>query len=139
MILVIQTVKPEVEIMLFDDEVNLVFGEKWISQKDEIIKLLPELEKILKETGQEWRGIKKILVINGIGGFSSTRIGLTIANTLTLALNVQLYELTLPEIEVKLDQLVKDFFEHNPKTVKLSQPKYKSIAMISPSKKKKFN
>jgi hypothetical protein len=158
MILAIQTVRPEIEIMLFDDRLHLLAGRNWLSAKDEISRLLPEIEILIEPNGG-WKKISKIVVFNGIGGFASTRIGVTVANTLAMAIGAELYEISLPEETAgsnpepalnpdggqriaqahDIAALVKKFFEGNPLPVKIAQPKYRSAPMISKSKKKKFN
>lgn len=140
MILVIQTVRPEIEVMLFDHTVNLVAERNWLSAKDEVSRLLPEIEKLIVLNGG-WEKISKIVVFNGIGGFTSTRIGVTVANTLAMVAKVELYKISLPEDHVESETvvLIKKFFAENPLPVKIAQPKYKSSPRISTSKKKKFN
>lgn len=138
--LVIQTILPEVEILLLDAQNNLQAGKKWTSNKDEVAKLIPQIFELLKENSLQFKDLKKILVINGIGGFSSTRIGVTIANVMAMAIKAELYELTWPkETQQKpLIELVKDFWLSKPQPVQTAQPIYSSEPLISESKKKKF-
>jgi tRNA A37 threonylcarbamoyladenosine modification protein TsaB len=145
MILVIQTVRPEIEVMLLDEEFNLITSRKWQSEKDELAKVLPEIEVMLSEADNKWNEIKKIVVFNGIGGFSSTRVGVTIANTLAFILKAELYEMSWLQVlegekaSRQLFPLVREFLGKGPQSVKVAKPIYKSAPIISASKKRKFN
>ncbi len=158
MILVIQTVRPEIELMILDEDLELIAESKWTSAKDEVSRVLPEIEKLIgPQSG--WKKLSKIVVFNGIGGFASTRIGVTVANTLALVTGAELYEVTCVAEEareavkaqsekrkaqsvsenVDTYRLVKDFMTCSPLPVKIAQPKYKFAPMISTSKQKIFN
>ncbi len=93
MILVIQTVRPEIELRILDEDLELIAESRWMSAKDEVSRVLPEIEKLLAPHGG-WKKMSKIVVFNGIGGFASTRIGVTVANTLALVTGAELYEVT---------------------------------------------
>ena len=141
--LLIQTVFPQAGIALWVDT-DEVFSVEWASQKDELQKLLPNIENLLKKAGSAddggagWGGIGKIVIVVGVGNFSSTRISVTIANMLGLMTKAELFELKLDEqmpIEdlVKLVRSKKDW-----QAVKLAKPIYKTAPMISKSKKQAF-
>ncbi|MBD3270553.1 hypothetical protein GF376_03430 [Candidatus Peregrinibacteria bacterium] len=87
--LVIQTVRPEIEIALFDGK-QIVKSQKWRSERDEVAKVLPAIEKICGEIDPQ-----EIIVFNGKGAFSSTRIGVTIANTMAYAKKLPLEQITI--------------------------------------------
>lgn len=136
MILIIQTVFPEIQIGLCEDNGQLIGFSNWTSEKDEVSRLLPEIEKLLE--GKDYPSIRKIIVVNGMGAFSSTRVGVTIANTLSMALGAELYSLRLEEA-VDQDKLIEFSLKASKgQNKKIIEPLYKAMPMISESKKKKF-
>lgn len=136
MILILQTVFPEIQIGLCKYSGELLGFSNWISEKDEISRLLPEIEKLL--AGKNYQIIGKIVVANGMGAFSSTRIGVTIANTLAMTIGAEIYSIKLEEAvdRNKLIELSLEAIKGQSK--KMIEPLYKSMPMISESKKKKF-
>lgn len=141
--LFIQTVLNRVDVVLLSDSVMLM-AESWPSNKDEVKRLLPAIELMLKKAGYEWREIGQILVVVGKGNFSATRIGVTIANTIMLATGAQIFEMELPEHSEAGEISLKDILNQaeavfaGGKNVELAKPIYRSEPMISLSKKKKF-
>lgn len=136
MILIIQTVFPEIQIGLCEDNGQLLGFSNWTSEKDEVSRLLPEIEKLLE--GKDYQSVRKIVVANGMGAFSSTRVGVTIANTLSMALGAELYSLRLEEA-VDQDKLIEFSLKASKgQNKKIIEPLYKAMPMISESKKKKF-
>lgn len=137
--LVIQTVLNRIDLALLSGEILLAV-ESWDSQKDEVKKVLPAIELILGDYGFSWLEINQIVVVVGQGNFSSTRIGVTIANILSMASSAKIFELEMKgEFGVKelLDTVEKKLKEGWTESV-LAKPIYRSDPMISPSKKKKF-
>lgn len=137
MILILQTVFPEIQLVLCDESGTEKAALSWISDKDEVSKLLPAVEEMLGDEG--YKSLNKIVVVNGIGAFSSTRIGVTIANTLAMTTGADLYSIKLDEavdkaklIELALVEIAGGGMK------KIVEPIYKSTPMISESKKKKF-
>ena len=136
--LLIQTVLNRVDLVLLADSVMLGV-ESWTSQKDEVKKLLPAIELLLNEYDYQWSEIEKVAVVVGKGNFSSTRIGVTIANTIALATGAKIYQMEIEEetsLNDILDRAEKLMAEGE--SVTIAQPIYRSEPMISPSKKKKF-
>ena len=137
--LLIQTVLNRCEVVLLNDTLLLAV-ESWESQKDEVKKVLPAIEKMLNDYGYEWKQIDEIISVVGKGNFSSTRIGVTIANILSLATGAKIYEMEINEektLQEILDEVAKNF-KKGWKDVKLAKPIYRSEPMISASKQKKF-
>ena len=58
------------------------------TNRDQAEKLLPLVEKILKENKKQLKNIKGIEVKNSGGSFTSLRIGVVTANALGFALNI---------------------------------------------------
>jgi tRNA A37 threonylcarbamoyladenosine modification protein TsaB len=136
-ILVIQTVKDPLEVALWKEK---SFNSKqWISAKDEVAKVLPMVEELLREEKLNYEDLTGIAVVNGIGSFSATRIGVTIANSLAFAMDIPLFEITVEKnVEFDLKKLMKGIGENKVKPVKIAQAVYDTEPMISPSKKQKF-
>lgn len=81
----------------FWESIALLKGKKalgeitWLGQHDETKKLLPNIKTLLKKTGKQFSDIKRIIVVAGPGGFSSTRIGAAVANVLANSLKAELF------------------------------------------------
>ncbi len=134
MILVIQTIRPTVELLLLDEQRQMVARQAWQSQKDEVEKLFPALDTLLKEERVKQEDISQIVVYNGKGSFSSTRIGVTMANTLAFALGAELFELTAKQEGDSLQE-VKQLLAGTPQPVKLAKPVYAAEPNITISDK----
>lgn len=136
--LLIQTVLDRIDVALLSNQ-EVVAMDSWISQKDEVRKVLPALDMLLNKTGRHWKDIKKIAVAVGKGNFSSTRIGVTIANTVALASGANIIEFCLEGEKSWQETLgIAQAAIKKGETVTIAQPIYRSEPMISPSKKQKF-
>lgn len=141
MLVLIQSIWTEPEIVLYDQDLNELAYSKWASNRDEVAKLMPELERLITSIGKKTTDLEKIVVVNGIGGFSSTRIGVTVANTLAIITGAGLYVWTIEKDQERPD-LRSEFAKSWPNQmhhVPIAEPIYDSAPMISPSKKKQFN
>jgi len=73
---------------------SLASGEKTIAFKkisadrQQAEKLLPAIDKLITETGKKLKAIKKIVVADQGGSFTSLRIGVLTANALAYALHI---------------------------------------------------
>jgi tRNA threonylcarbamoyl adenosine modification protein YeaZ len=136
-ILFVQTVKDPLEVGLWNGK--SIVSKQWNSAKDEVAKVLPMVEELLKEEKLQYEDLQGIAVVNGVGAFSATRIGVTIANSLAFALDIPLFEISVVknqdiDWEIWLEKILKKEI----KAVKIAQAVYDSEPMISPSKKQKF-
>ncbi len=141
MLALIQSIWPEPELVLYDQDLKELAYSKWTSDRDEVAKLMPELERLLSSIGKTTRDLERIVVLNGVGGFSSTRIGVTVANTLAIVTGANLYAWTIEKDQGKPD-LRHEFAKSWPNQmhhVPIIEPIYDSAPMITPSKKKQFN
>lgn len=98
-----------------------VAGLSWNGNYDETKKLLPAIESVLKKARIGFEDIDRIVVARGPGAFTGLRIGVTVANTLAMALKKPLF--TVKRIEqnvllLKPSQLRKEF----PAVPKYSKP-----------------
>lgn len=141
MIVLIQSIWPESEIVVYDQYLKELAYSKWTSDRDEVARLMPELERLLTSIGKTTIDLEKIVVLNGVGGFSSTRIGVTVANTLAMVTGANLYAWTIEKDQGRPD-LRSEFAKSWPNQmhhVTVVEPIYDSAPMITPSKKKQFN
>ena len=76
---------------------EIVARHAWTGDYDETEKLLVAIQAVLKQAACGFNDLKKIFVVSGPGGFSSTRIGVTVANTLAFALRIPVYGVPLTE------------------------------------------
>lgn len=139
--LVIQTVFPETQVLIMNARGQLGYAANWKSEKDEIKRIIPEIEIMLTSAGYGWNDIAGIVSVVGTGNFSATRIGVTIANILALVTEAWIYEMQLDQAlgNEELAQIISERFNKGWKPVTLARPVYKTEPMISPSKKQKFN
>jgi len=76
-----------------------LFAEKnWQSDRNETETILPKLEKLLREAELKIGQIETINIIQGIGGFTSLRVGISIANTIAYDLNIPIYATSVFEL-----------------------------------------
>ena len=136
-ILAIQTIKDPLEVALAVG--GNVISKKWTSNKDEVAKVLPMVEELLGENKIGYQDLEGILVVNGVGAFSATRIGVTIANSLAFALNIPLFQVTVEKnTEIDLKKMAGEVEQGLHQSVKIAAAVYDTAPMISPSKKQKF-
>jgi len=78
-----------IELKLVDGEGTEIAKKEIKVNRDQAEKLLPAIDKILKDQDLTIQSLEKIIVKNGSGGFSSLRIGIVTANTLAYALGIE--------------------------------------------------
>jgi tRNA threonylcarbamoyl adenosine modification protein YeaZ len=129
MFLYINTAEREsIELAMFDEPGLVVKKVKQPSQfqhSEKILKLIDELiggHKNLKK-------LDGIIVVQGPGGFTSLRIGVTVANTLSWTLNIPVY----PVDSISLNKIEKKFKDitGQKKKIALAIPKYGSEPNIT--------
>jgi hypothetical protein len=146
--LLIQAVFGRAQVALWEEGGKAVSLE-WQSKRDELQKLLPKIELALKKMESEWSEIGKIVIVNGVGNFSATRISVTVANMLSLVSSARLYELKL-ESELPVEELLemvrlkmqkgkvagrKDNTGGAWPSVKLARPLYRHAPTITPPRR----
>jgi tRNA A37 threonylcarbamoyladenosine modification protein TsaB len=124
MILYINTILPD------KIKVSLLIGDKSIdkishTKKNQAEKLLLLIEKLLKENKVSWHKIKKILVADSGGSFTSLRVGVLTANALAYGYNIS--------VEAESKEPAIDFSQF-----KIIKPIYNAQPNIGISKKKKL-
>lgn len=96
LLLTINTASRNHELLLVRDT-ELLAHDSWLSQRDEATTLLPRIEQLLLDQKSQLSDLTHLLVITGPGGFTSLRVGITLANALTYSLKLQTAGLTLFE------------------------------------------
>ena len=71
----------------------------WISEKNQSVELVPYIMDLLKSYNLNIKDLKAIFVLNGPGGFSSVRIGISVAKTLAFASNIPLVSIPSTLVE----------------------------------------
>lgn len=69
-------------------DANLFINTLTSSNHSEIV--IPELQDLLKKSNLTLNDIDEIIVVNGPGSFTGTRIGVTIAKTIAYSLNIKI-------------------------------------------------
>ncbi len=70
---------------------KILAQKNWQAKKNESEKVLPVIEELLKKTDKKVDAIEGIIVVDGPGGFTRIRIGVTIANAFSYGLKVPIY------------------------------------------------
>lgn len=91
-LLIDPSVKDLHKIILFDEETVLPF-----SQAGRNRDLLISLDNYLRTRQVAVTDIRGVAVVVGVGGFTSTRLAVTIANTFAFVLNIPLLSVTAQE------------------------------------------
>ncbi len=89
MILIIDTIDKNCWVGLQIDK--KLYSKKWQWRKDTGTEVLENIDKLLKENSKNLSDIESILVNQGPGSYTGTRVGITIANTLVWSLNIPVY------------------------------------------------
>lgn len=79
---------------------KLLCEKTWKSRRDEAEKIMPELLKMLKKKGKNWKNLREVFVIGGPGPFTGLRVGVTIANTLAWTAQCPMKSATVFEYEL---------------------------------------
>lgn len=82
MILALRTDKPESELYLLNKDGEIVAQEQWQAHRQLASTLHKKIRDVLKQEGQELKGLSGIIVYKGPGSFTGLRIGIATANAL---------------------------------------------------------
>ena len=113
MFLIINTADSEKFFLALAKKEKIIFKKEFFVKYRQTEKLLPEIGKLFKKYDN--KTIKGIIVVSGPGSFTSLRIGITVANTLSWALNI-------PICAVKLNE-----FNNSDELIKMGNQKLKKI------------
>ena len=71
-------------------ELNVISEKSWVSNNNESRTLLPNIKNIIETNNIEFDNISEIYIVIGPGGFSSLRIGLSIAKSMSIAKGIKI-------------------------------------------------
>jgi len=130
--LIINTANRDKLIVAIGDNKNII--EKSLETSfHESEKLLPLIEKVLKKAKKKLKDIKKIIVVTGPGPFTSLRIGIAVANALSLSLEIPVIGFKVDEFksikdlirqgeQKRGDDFVKPYYNKKPNITKPKKP-----------------
>lgn len=117
---ILLTLHNEIEEKCFSTKGGPALGWEF-ETKDQSADLLLSIEGILKKQKLTSKDLKAILVNQGPGSFTGTRVGVTVANTLAWSLNIPVYGFKEGEKEKVLAKISK---LHKSKFSKIALPSY---------------
>jgi len=120
----------EIIITLFSSYGKKIKTKKFKAPRKQAEKLLPAVDKLIKDASASLSDLKKIQVVVTGGSFTSLRIGVVTANALAYALNISV-EAVLATGEVLENQQAKKFATYN-----IVTPQYDREPNIGIKKKK---
>jgi len=94
LILFINTATTNNELFLINSE-KIIARKNWQSRRDESDKLLANIKLILSENKMNFGDLSKLVIVTGPGGFTSVRVGVTVANALSYALSIPILGIKL--------------------------------------------
>ena len=71
-------------------ESDVISEKSWVSNNNESRTLLPNIKNIIETNNIEFDNISEINIVIGPGGFSSLRIGLSIAKSMSIAKGIKI-------------------------------------------------
>jgi len=86
MFLIIDTIDKKCEVAIYDG--RDIDSQKWQWRKDTGTEVLQNIQKLLKKRHKTLQNISTIIVNQGPGSYTGTRVGITIANSLGWSLNI---------------------------------------------------
>lgn len=138
MILLINTaIENKITIALASDDGDLILIKNLFCHFEQAEKLLPAIDKIIKNSKADLNDLKGLVVVSGPGGFTALRIGVITANTLAFALKIPLAGVKLSEFS-SLIELAKIGLKRlkKAKTQSIVRPYYGRQPHITKPKKK---
>ena len=69
---------------------NLISKKSWVSNNNESRTLLPNIKSIIETSNIEFDNISEINIVIGPGGFSSLRIGLSVAKSMSIVKGIKI-------------------------------------------------
>lgn len=86
-ILTIRTDKPAAEVGLYDGDLQLAY-ETWQAHRELSVTIHKKIDEILARQNKSLHNIQGIVCFQGPGSFTGLRIGFSVANALSAALDV---------------------------------------------------
>jgi tRNA threonylcarbamoyladenosine biosynthesis protein TsaB len=128
-ILTLRTDKPEAEIGIYDDDMQLVY-EVWHAHRELAETIHKKIEAMLKQASKELSDIQGVVCYSGPGSFTGLRIGLTVGNALAYAQSIPIVARQDP---TWIERGIKDLLAGQ--NDKIAIPEYGSEAHITKQRK----
>lgn len=87
-ILTIRTDKPEAEVGVYDLNGQQMAYKQWHAHKELSATIFTKIEAVLAESNVSQESVSGVIIFKGPGSFTGLRIGATIANTMSYALDI---------------------------------------------------
>lgn len=105
LILTIRTDKPEAELGLYNDDVQLAY-HTWMAHRELAETIQKQIGKLLESKGKTLNDLGAVIVYQGPGSFTGLRIGISIANALAYGLNIPVVSEGVDWIETGVSRLI---------------------------------
>lgn len=132
MILAIKTDQPQAELKLLEAASGGIVDEiSWQAHRELSDTILTNIDRLLKNNNHALNDVTALIVFEGPGSFTGLRIGISVANTLSYALDVPVVGAGTPDwvrVGTKLLQNQKGFSE-------VAVPQYGAPAHITTPRK----
>jgi hypothetical protein len=110
--------------------------EAYLVGRSQAEKLLPKFDSFFKKQKLKIKDLEGIVVVSGPGGFSSVRVGVILANTLSYSLNIPNVGIKVSESKTLEDQFLSGIKKlKKMKGFKLVKPEYGRAPNITKPKK----
>jgi tRNA threonylcarbamoyl adenosine modification protein YeaZ len=102
LILAINTASQENALALIEGEISgdkrLLNEISWKAQHSEAEELLPSIMALLEKEKKEWKDLSALVVVAGPGPYTSLRVGITMANTISWMLKIPMMSMNVFEL-----------------------------------------
>ena len=122
--LYIDTTKSKIKVVLIGSNYGIAKKTSWQSSRNDSLKLLRNIDKLLIRSGVKSSDLKTIFVNRGLGPYTTLRVGVSIANALAYSLNIPIFSASSIDEVLKLLESKKTTLSgfENPVTPKYMQP-----------------
>ena len=88
-------------------ESNVISEKSWVSNNNESRTLLPNIKSIIETNNVEFNNISEINIVIGPGGFSSLRIGLSVAKSISIVKDINI--IPIPSLMISAWDYINSF------------------------------
>ena len=88
-------------------ESNVISEKSWVSNNNESRTLLPNIKSIIETNNVEFNNISEINIVIGPGGFSSLRIGLSVAKSMSIVKDIKI--IPIPSLMISAWDYINSF------------------------------
>ena len=90
MILTIKTDQPNAELSLLTADGKILSTSNWLGHRQLSTTILQKINQLLEDHSCNWQDLSGLVVFRGPGSFTGLRIGITVANTLSYSLKINI-------------------------------------------------